>query len=212
MPTEQRYSEDQPHEVDGKFGSGSSSSPHEHEAVKQTGRVVVSTEKPITSTIKEGSLVTHIDAQGNKTDNHEAVQAHTAALQEHQANVQKYMDTVTAKGDVKAASTTLAGSREKLADSHAKLLASQGVKTDEQGRVPMKVGRATVYASYQADKSAMPNAMPTYHIETKGGAYIMDSTQHDVDRGAAKLADKGKRSLSQISETRETRAVEFRWE
>jgi hypothetical protein len=34
-----RYSEDQPRETDGKFGSGSSSSPHEHETVKQTGKL-----------------------------------------------------------------------------------------------------------------------------------------------------------------------------
>lgn len=211
MPTEQRYSEDQLHEADGKFGSGSSSSPHEHEAVKQTGRVVVSTEKPITSTIKEGSLGTHIDAQGNKTDNHEAVQAHTDALAEHQKNVGAVVSAEKGSPEKAAALLTLAGSREKLADAHAKLLQSQGVKTDEHGRVPMKIGRSTYYAAYQADKSAMPNAGPTYHAESKSGSYLMDVQQSVVDRGAAKLADKGKRDLSQISETRETRAVEFRW-
>ena len=40
MPIEERFSEDQPRDPDGKFGSGSSSSPHENEAVKKAGGFV----------------------------------------------------------------------------------------------------------------------------------------------------------------------------
>ena len=136
-----RYSDDQPRDEHGKFGSGN-------------GNTVAEKQSAV-----DAASAKHTEAinSGKEHDIAAAAAAHQQALNELQG----------AKHD---------------ASTH-------------EGRVPIKIGKSTYYAKYSPAESNQPNAMPTYHAETKEGTYVMHLVQNDVNKyhdaykGAAKQKD-----------------------